>query len=82
VRITARGSFLAVAPLIVAASASADGVPQGPNVQPAAFEGEVPGAGGPVRWHFDLTRDGRFQARQTFTNEPAPNVFHDIGRWR
>ena len=79
---TARGSVVVAALLLAGAGALADRAPSWPIALPASFEGEIPGAGGPVRWHFDLTRDGRFQARQTFAGEPAPNRFDDIGRWR
>jgi copper homeostasis protein (lipoprotein) len=78
----ARIGIAVTALLLCAASAWADRAPHWPIALPASFEGEIPGAGGPVRWHFDLARDGRFQARQTFANEPAPNRFDDIGRWR
>jgi uncharacterized lipoprotein YbaY/uncharacterized lipoprotein NlpE involved in copper resistance len=48
---------------------------------PASFEGELPGAGNPIRWHVDLFREGRFQLRTTHVGRPAPNEFDDIGRW-
>jgi copper homeostasis protein (lipoprotein) len=51
-----------------------------PGPLPASFVGEIPGAGGPVRWHLDLLPEGRFQLRQTHVGRPAPNAFDDIGR--
>jgi uncharacterized lipoprotein YbaY len=48
---------------------------------PASFEGELPGAGNPIRWHVDLHPEGRFQLRTTHVGQPAPNRFDDIGRW-
>lgn len=48
---------------------------------PASFEGDLPGAGNPVRWHVDLYPEGRFQLRLTHVGRPAPNQFDDIGRW-
>ncbi len=48
---------------------------------PASFEGELPGAGNPIRWHLDLYPEGRFQLRTTHVGRPAPNQFDDIGRW-
>lgn len=49
---------------------------------PASWQGDIPGAGGGTRWHLDLAAAGTYQLRQTFLNEPAPNQFDDIGRWR
>jgi uncharacterized lipoprotein YbaY/uncharacterized lipoprotein NlpE involved in copper resistance len=48
---------------------------------PASFEGELPGAGNPIRWHLDLYPEGRFQLRTTHLGRPEPNQFDDIGRW-
>jgi uncharacterized lipoprotein YbaY/uncharacterized lipoprotein NlpE involved in copper resistance len=48
---------------------------------PAAFEGELPGASGPIVWHVDLFPEGRFHLRITHVGRPAPNQFDDIGRW-
>jgi uncharacterized lipoprotein YbaY/uncharacterized lipoprotein NlpE involved in copper resistance len=48
---------------------------------PGSFEGELTGAGPPVRWHVDLYPEGRFQLRITHVGQPAPNTFDDIGRW-
>jgi copper homeostasis protein (lipoprotein) len=48
---------------------------------PASFEGALPGAGSPIRWHVDLFPEGRFQLRTTPVGQPAPNQFDDIGRW-
>lgn len=48
---------------------------------PASFEGELPGAGNPIRWHIDLFAEGRFQLRTTHVGQPAPNQYDDIGRW-
>jgi uncharacterized lipoprotein YbaY/uncharacterized lipoprotein NlpE involved in copper resistance len=48
---------------------------------PASFEGELPGAGNPIRWHVDLFKEGRYQLRTTHVGQPAPNQFDDIGRW-
>jgi len=48
---------------------------------PASFEGELPGAGNPIRWHLDLYPEGRFQLRMTHLGRPKPNQFDDIGRW-
>jgi uncharacterized lipoprotein YbaY/uncharacterized lipoprotein NlpE involved in copper resistance len=48
---------------------------------PASFEGELPGAGNPVRWKLDLYPEGRFQLRTTHLGRPEPNQFDDIGRW-
>lgn len=59
------------------AASPADGL--GPL--PASFEGELPGAGNPVRWHVDLFPEGRFQLRTTHVGRPEPNRFDDIGRW-
>ncbi|MCX7891820.1 MAG: YbaY family lipoprotein [Burkholderiales bacterium] len=55
--------------------------PGGLGALPASFEGELPGAGGPIRWHVDLHPEGRFQLRETHLGRPAPNQFDDIGRW-
>jgi copper homeostasis protein (lipoprotein) len=49
---------------------------------PASWQGDIPGAGGGIRWHVDLAADGTYQLRQTFLNRPQPNQFDDIGRWR
>ena len=49
---------------------------------PASWRGDLPGAGGPVRWQVDLAADGTYQLRQEFLERPAPNRFDDIGRWR
>ena len=50
---------------------------------PASYEGELPGAsGGSVLWHLDLLPLGRYQLRTTHKDEPEPNRFDDIGRWR
>lgn len=46
------------------------------------FRGELPGAGGPMRWQIDFSADGRYALRQTFADRPGPNAFDDIGRWR
>jgi copper homeostasis protein (lipoprotein) len=48
---------------------------------PASYEGEIPGAGGPVAWHLDLLSEGRYQLRMTYVGKPEPNRFDDIGRW-
>jgi copper homeostasis protein (lipoprotein) len=48
---------------------------------PASFAGELPGAGGPVRWHVNLLPDGRYRLRMTTVGKPEPNTFDDIGRW-
>jgi copper homeostasis protein (lipoprotein) len=48
---------------------------------PASFEGEVPGAGNPIRWHVDLFPEGRYQLRTTHLGRPEPNAFDEIGRW-
>ena len=48
---------------------------------PATFEGELPGAGGPIVWHVDLLLSGRYQLRMTYVGKPEPNHFDDIGRW-
>lgn len=55
--------------------------PDGLGKLPASFEGELPGAGNPIRWHVDLYPDGRFQLRTTYVGRPEPNQFDDIGRW-
>ncbi len=49
---------------------------------PASWQGDIPGAGGAIRWHVDLAADGTYQLRQIFLNRPQPNAFDDIGRWR
>lgn len=49
---------------------------------PASWQGDLPGAGGPIRWHLDLASDGTYQLRQTFLSRPKPNAFDAIGRWR
>jgi copper homeostasis protein (lipoprotein) len=50
---------------------------------PASYEGELPGAsGGSVLWHLDLLPLGRYQLRTTYKDQPEPNRFDDIGRWR
>lgn len=48
---------------------------------PASFEGELPGAGNPIRWHVDLYPEGRFQLRTTHVGRPYLNQLDDIGRW-
>jgi copper homeostasis protein (lipoprotein) len=48
---------------------------------PASYEGELPGAGGPIRWHVDLLPEGRYQLRMTHVGQPEPAGFDDIGRW-
>jgi uncharacterized lipoprotein YbaY len=55
--------------------------PDGLGELPASFEGELPGAGNPIRWHVDLYPDGRFQLRTTYVGRTEPNQFDDIGRW-
>ena len=57
------------------------GKPGGLGKLPASFEGELPGAGNPIRWHVDLYPEGRFQLRTMHVGQPAPNQFDDIGRW-
>lgn len=49
---------------------------------PASYEGELPGAGGPVLWHLDLLPQERYHLRVTYLNEPEPNHFDEIGRWK
>ncbi|MGB7563577.1 MAG: META domain-containing protein [Prochlorococcaceae cyanobacterium] len=49
---------------------------------PASWQGDIPGAGGGIRWHVDLAADGTYQLRQSFLYRPQPNQFDDIGRWR
>ncbi len=48
---------------------------------PASYEGELPGASGPVAWHVDLLPEGRFRLRTIYRGQPEPNRFDDIGRW-
>jgi copper homeostasis protein (lipoprotein) len=48
---------------------------------PASFDGEIPGAGGAVRWQLDILPGGSYQRRLSFLNRPAPNAFDDIGRY-
>ncbi|HUL11122.1 MAG TPA: META domain-containing protein [Methylococcaceae bacterium] len=48
---------------------------------PASYEGELPGAGGPILWHLDLLPEGRYQLRTFYKDKPEPNRFDDIGRW-
>ncbi len=69
--------------LLVSARRGPPAAPQGGGLGrlPASFEGELPGAGGPVLWHVDLLPEGRFQLRETHVGRPAPNQFDDIGRW-
>lgn len=55
--------------------------PDGLGPLPASFEGELPGAGNPIRWHVDLFPEGRYQLRTTHLGQPEPNAFDDIGRW-
>jgi len=56
--------------------------PSSPGRLPATYLGEIPGAGGPVRWQLDLLDGSRFQLRRTFVGRPAPNAFDAIGRYR
>lgn len=69
----------------VAASRTASDAPQRQmsplGLLPASFAGELPGAGGPVRWQIDLLPGGRYQLRQTYPNRPEPNRFDDLGRY-
>lgn len=48
---------------------------------PASYEGELPGAGGPILWHLDLLPAGCYQLRLVYSNRPEPNRFDSIGRW-
>lgn len=86
--LAARVAFAALGFLGVAACAVPPGPaevpapPSSPGPLPASYAGELPGAGGPVRWHLDLLPEGRYQLRQTFVARPAPNAFDDIGRYR
>lgn len=48
---------------------------------PASYEGELPGADGPMAWHLDLLPAGRYQLRIAYPGKPEPNRFDDIGRW-
>jgi len=61
-----------------AAPAAGAGIP---GALPASFEGDLPGAGNPIRWHVDLFPEGRFQLRTVHLGRPEPNQFDDIGRW-
>jgi copper homeostasis protein (lipoprotein) len=69
--------------LLVSANRGAPtkGKPEPLGALPASFEGELPGAGNPIRWHVDLFKDGRYQLRMTHVGRPEPNQFDDIGRW-
>lgn len=49
---------------------------------PASWQGDLAGAGGPVRWHLDLAADGTYQLRQTSLSRPNPQAIDAIGRWR
>jgi copper homeostasis protein (lipoprotein) len=55
---------------------------EGIGVLPASYQGELPGAGNPIVWHLDLLPEGRYRLRTTYTGQPEPNRFDDIGRWR
>lgn len=33
-------------------------------------------------WHLDLLPEGRYQLRTTYLDEPEPNRFDQLGRWR
>ncbi len=48
---------------------------------PASFVGDLPGAGGMVRWQIDLLPAGRHQLRRTFLNRPEPNRFDELGHY-
>lgn len=75
-----RGGLLAALVCGPVSAAADTGAP--PSV-PASYIGELPAAsGGPVRWQIDLMPGRRFQSRQTFVGQPAPNRFDDIGRYR
>lgn len=69
--------------LLVSARAGAAAVPKTASLGrlPASFEGELPGAGNPIRWRVELYSEGRFQLRTTQVGRPEPNTFDDIGRW-
>lgn len=54
---------------------------EGIDSLPASYEGEIPGAGGPVLWNLDLLPEGRYQLRMTHVGKPEPNRFDDIGLW-
>ncbi|MFN6340358.1 MAG: YbaY family lipoprotein [Cyanobacteriota bacterium] len=60
----------------------AKGTPGPLGCLPASWRGDVPGAGGAIRWQVDLAADGTFQLRQAFLDRATPNSFDDIGRWR
>jgi len=49
---------------------------------PASWRGDLPGAGGGLRWQVDLEADGSFQLRQIPLGRPQPQRWDDIGRWR
>ncbi|MCT0218611.1 YbaY family lipoprotein [Synechococcus sp. CS-1329] len=49
---------------------------------PASYRGDLPGAGGPIRWQLDLLSGSRYQLRLTDLNQAEPNRFDDIGLWR
>jgi copper homeostasis protein (lipoprotein) len=48
---------------------------------PASYAGELPGAGGPVRWQLDLLPMSRYQLRLNYPGRPQPNTFDHIGRF-
>ncbi|GAB4404130.1 MAG: hypothetical protein OHK0048_23480 [Rhodoferax sp.] len=52
-----------------------------PDPLPASYQGELPGAFGPVHWHLNLLPDGHYQLRRTYTAKPEPNASDDAGRW-
>jgi len=49
---------------------------------PASWRGDLPNGADTIRWQVDLAADGTFQMRQALLNQPTPNSFDDIGRWR
>ena len=69
--------------LLVSARGGARPAPRATDIGPlpASYEGELPGASGPIAWHLDLFPAGRYQLRTTYVGKPEPNRFDDIGRW-
>lgn len=49
---------------------------------PASFERQAPGANTLVDWHLDLLPDGTYQLRTGYPQEPPPNQFDQVGKWR
>jgi len=52
-----------------------------PDALPASYLGELPGAGGAVKWQLNLLPAGRYELRRSYPSRPEPKDFDDRGHW-